>query len=520
MPDIMQEPLTVFTQLPPTKPRLKHIVETFEQKYGSKPAYIARAPGRIASRIALRFAGLAKVSIIGEHIDYAGLSVMPAAIDRDVIQACLASPSKDGKSRVHISNVNDKFKPEDFDFQPGKEGPVLDSKHHSWVNYFKAGMKGALGHMSPDDSKTAIELHILVDGNVPPGGGLSSSAAMVVSSAIATLKAFGAVESTTQGQLATIAIDSERLVGVNSGGMDQSASIFSREGALLNIGFVPKLVATLVPIPTTKPAITYVIASSLVTSEKQVTAKYNYNLRVVEMRVVARILCSYLKLNIPMELPTLKHVMDAYFSSSAMHTSSEFLIERKRRLKIMLDIVEDVFGDKKDGCTWDEVYERLGGMNKDSFKQAFHADFEIEAEKLQLYKRAKHAYSEAARVYQYRSLLEQAGDNDPDLALKLGHLMDESQESCRDLFNCSCPEIDEICTIARKSGSLGSRLSGAGWGGCTVHLVLEDRQDELIQALQSEYYAKHYPKLSGEELQEAIFATKPEEGACLYDLAS
>lgn len=60
----------------------------------------------------------------------AGLSVMPAAIDRDVIQACLASPSKDGKSRVHISNVNDKFKPEDFDFQPGKEGPVLDSKHH------------------------------------------------------------------------------------------------------------------------------------------------------------------------------------------------------------------------------------------------------------------------------------------------------------------------------------------------------------------------------------------------------
>lgn len=62
--------------------------------------------------------------------------------------------------------------------------------------------------MSPDDSKTAIELHILVDGNVPPGGGLSSSAAMVVSSAIATLKAFGAVESTTQGQLATIAIDS------------------------------------------------------------------------------------------------------------------------------------------------------------------------------------------------------------------------------------------------------------------------------------------------------------------------
>lgn len=86
-----------------------------------------------------------------EHIDYAGLwssyileilplladltvvsglSVMPAAIDRDVIQACTATPSKDGKSRVHISNVNGKFKAEEFEFQPGKEGPAIDPKHH------------------------------------------------------------------------------------------------------------------------------------------------------------------------------------------------------------------------------------------------------------------------------------------------------------------------------------------------------------------------------------------------------
>lgn len=62
--------------------------------------------------------------------------------------------------------------------------------------------------MAPENSNKAIELQILIDGNVPPGGGLSSSAAMVVSSAIATLKAFEAVEATSQGQLATIAIDS------------------------------------------------------------------------------------------------------------------------------------------------------------------------------------------------------------------------------------------------------------------------------------------------------------------------
>jgi hypothetical protein len=55
---------------------------------------------------------------------------MPAAIDRDVIQACTASTSKDGQSRVRISNVNEKFKAEEFDFEPGSEGPVLDPKQH------------------------------------------------------------------------------------------------------------------------------------------------------------------------------------------------------------------------------------------------------------------------------------------------------------------------------------------------------------------------------------------------------
>lgn len=66
---------------------------------------------------------------------------MPAAIDRDVLMACRASSSNDGSSpssRITISNVNDaKFPAEELTFQPGREGPVLDAKAHSWVNYFK-----------------------------------------------------------------------------------------------------------------------------------------------------------------------------------------------------------------------------------------------------------------------------------------------------------------------------------------------------------------------------------------------
>jgi galactokinase len=65
---------------------------------------------------------------------------MPAAIDRDVLMACSASPNDNdaSSSRITISNVNDaKFPAEEVTFQPGKDGPVLDAKAHSWVNYFK-----------------------------------------------------------------------------------------------------------------------------------------------------------------------------------------------------------------------------------------------------------------------------------------------------------------------------------------------------------------------------------------------
>lgn len=154
------------------------------------------------------------------------------------------------------------------------------------------------------------------------------------------------------------------------------------------------------------------IANTLVTSEKQKTAKFCYNLRVsrlsrlgrysradcrcrltqvVELRVAATLLANHLRLSLGPELPTLKHVMDAYFGAQSTHTNADFLIERRRRLAIMLSIVEDLFGEQKEGNSWEDVYSSLGGMDEKSFKQKFHPTFEIDAERLKLYSRAKHA---------------------------------------------------------------------------------------------------------------------------------
>ena len=66
--------------------------------------------------------------------------------------------------------------------------------------------------------------------------------------------------------LLQIAIDSERAVGVQSGGMDQSASVLSTRGSLLHISFFPKLHATPVPLPTGSSQPCFVIANSMVVS--------------------------------------------------------------------------------------------------------------------------------------------------------------------------------------------------------------------------------------------------------------
>ena len=130
--------------------------------------------------------------------------------------------------------------------------------------------------------------------------------------------------------------------------------------------------------------------------------------------------------------------------------------------------------------------------------------------------RAEHVYKEAHRVYQFRDIANAQGGE--DTAQRLGQLMDESHASCRDLYECSCPELDEIVAIAKSAGSLGSRLTGAGWGGCVVSLVREDKYKELIDKLRDEYYSKDPSRM--ENLEASLFLTKPGAGAALCDLSA
>ena len=98
-----------------------------------------------------------------------------------------------------------------------------------------------------------------------------------------------------------------------------------------------------------------------------------------------------------------------------------------------------------------------------------------------------------------------------DALAALGALMDASHESCSNLYDCSCPEVDELQRIAKEAGAYGARVTGAGWGGCTVSLVAEDRVEEFTEAVKERYGP--YKNLTDMKLHEAIFATKPSAGA-------
>jgi len=107
----------------------------------------------------------------------------------------------------------------------------------------------------------------------------------------------------------------------------------------------------------------------------------------------------------------------------------------------------------------------------------------------ELYKRAFHVLTEAKRVLDYRDLCNDETVPEAEKVVKLGRLMTESHLSCAINYECSSPQLDELTKLARESGALGSRLTGAGWGGCCVSLV---KKDDLVSFLDKvySYYTK------------------------------
>jgi len=117
--------------------------------------------------------------------------------------------------------------------------------------------------------------------------------------------------------------------------------------------------------------------------------------------------------------------------------------------------------------------------------------------------RAEHIVKEIARVQSALSALKR---NDKQA---FGALMYAGHNSLRDLYEVSTPELDLLVELSRNiPGCIGARLTGAGFGGCTINLVEEELSENFISTIKQEYYRK-----SGNEAQ--VYLCKASQGASI-----
>ncbi|KAG1759733.1 ribosomal protein S5 domain 2-type protein [Suillus occidentalis] len=509
--------------------RWDNLAREFVIKFGHKPTHVARAPGRV------KYVHTRSVSHSSEHIDYADFGVLPAAIEHDILIAC--APRSVVAENLHSRYTRQVFSPtrhtlgDDVPLDAVRVAPWhldIDKTELRWESYVKAGYYGVLNHFfSPSStSPVPVPVDILVTGNVPPGSGLSSSAAMVVSSTLAFLAVNGIFDggnAPTKGELVNIAMENERRVGVNSGGMDQSASVIALPGSALYVSFVPSLHAEADRPPARCCVCLFNLGDSLVVSNKAESAKHQYNLRVAETLAAARLLSHHLKL----QGNAKRRPCDpAGFYRDEQDVQSEDLVQLRKGLVDILGIAMDYLlpksGDRTD-ISVDEMIDK-SGMDEAEFRKMYLSGVDVETTNFELYLRARHVFEEALRVLEFREVCLVGGGNEEYKLQTLGKLMNDSHDSCHRQFDCSHPKVNDLVHVARSFGEVetgrgkgriyGSRMTGAGWGGCTVSLVHREDVEAFIIHVKKKYAP--YDGMSEEDLASCVFATEPGMGACVF----
>jgi galactokinase len=365
---------------------IARITDIFQQRFGSTPDHLARAPGR--------------VNLLGEHVDYNDGFVLPAAIDRATYIVFSASGSDQTTLVAADFEQEASFTPETVPSKSQTDGTPLPE----WALY-PAGMMWALA----ERGLQARGLRAVYASDVPRGSGLSSSASVEMAFMIAWEALGGwmlpAMQRALLGQRAE-----NQYVGVNSGIMDQFASACGVKDKLLLLD-CRSLEWKTIPLP---EDLSIVIADTKV-RRKLTSGEYNRRRFACEEAV------RLLKEDLP-EIRSLRDVSSGEFNRYAAKLPEE------------------------------------------------------------VSKRARHVVEEIERSKQAEALLEARNIR------RFGELMNECHTSLRDLYEVSCPELDVMVSIAQSlDGCYGARLTGAGFGGCTVNLVRRERAQEFSEALANGY---------------------------------
>lgn len=340
------------------------------------------------------FVAPGRVNLIGEHTDYADGFVMPAAIDFATLAAIC--PRDNNSIAIYSANFDEQVV-HSLDSLPEKA-----SQH--WSDY-PLGVVSALREIGVEIPAFSLTLN----GDVPLGAGLSSSASVEVASMVAILSLTSA--KIPLPEVAKLCQRAENhFVGASTGIMDQFIACCGAEDHALLLD-CRTLEYRLAPIPS---HLSLVIANTMV---KHSHAGGEYNTRRAEVEEGTQLLHSH--------RPEIKLLRDA---------------------------------------TVDDLKRWGHEMRPDVLK------------------RCRHIITENNRTVAAADALEVS-----DLKT-LGRLMYEAHASYRDDFEASCPEADILVDLAAKeTGCIGARLTGGGFGGCTVNLVENARAEAFSANLREGY---------------------------------
>lgn len=334
-----------------------------------------RAPGR--------------VNLIGEHTDYNGGFVFPAALN--LFCDVRAEPTSDGKLVARSRNLGEKRSWSLADLPNARpRGDWSDYLVGVAVELYRIGVK-------------LVAARLEIDSSVPIGSGLSSSASLEVSVGVALASLAGAQLPRKELALACQRAENN-FVGMKCGIMDQFVSVFGEAGHAILID-CRSLEHRAVPVP---PGLQLLVVNSMVKHE---LASSEYNTRRRECEQAVAILGKPLR---------------------------------------------DISA---------EEWPSLQGMLPETLRR-----------------RARHVVTENARVLGF---VEACRRNDPT---EMGRLMVESHRSLREDYEVSCEELDFLVeTAAACEGVTGARMTGGGFGGCTVNLVRDDAVDGFRVAVARAY---------------------------------
>ncbi|KAK9502484.1 hypothetical protein O3M35_011255 [Rhynocoris fuscipes] len=380
---------------------LRFAIESFRARFNVDPTVAAFAPGR--------------VNLIGEHTDYNDGFVLPIALPMGTIIAGALNNSTKVCVRSLSHLIGDKV---DVEFELPESGKV-EKEQIKWVNYVKgvvAFFKGGV-----HDGFDAI-----IVSSVPVGGGLSSSAALEVS----TYNFLEALTGQYNNDLKDKALRCQKAehlyADMPCGIMDQFISIMGKHGHALLLD-CRSMQTTNVPFKATQEVV--LITNSNVKHE---LSNSEYPIRRKQCEEAARIL-------------RVKSLRDV---------NLETLLKFKHQLPPI------------------------------NFKRAHHVVTEIE---------------------RTTGAAEALNRND---FVTFGKLMIKSHESLRDDYEVSCPELDQLVDIAVSvKGVYGSRMTGGGFGGCTVTLVRQDAVELVIRNIKNKYTGNP-----------TFYICSPAEGASVLDI--